>query len=213
MVDAGKTMREQCIRLLPRHNIRTIDALLLTHEHADAILGLDDVRDFQQQGTRHLDWLPPLPVYLHQQNFDEIKRRFSYLVPGAGSALEQETAAIAAAAEAVRRLSIGKIGEQDVGGGEGQIEACCGAGHAMASTDADSTTRNSTHTTRNSIYTSVPAQVKANIRIVSKIDWRIIPQEASMLCLFLGGGPVRCVCVCARARPRARARPPARVCA
>jgi len=48
-VDAGKTMREQCIRILPQHGIKYIDTLLLTHAHADAIHGLDDIRDFQQQ--------------------------------------------------------------------------------------------------------------------------------------------------------------------
>jgi ribonuclease BN (tRNA processing enzyme) len=50
-VDAGKTMREQCIRILPQHGIKSIDTLLLTHAHADAIHGLDDIRDFQQQVT------------------------------------------------------------------------------------------------------------------------------------------------------------------
>lgn len=90
-------MREQCIRLLPRHGVRSLDVLLLTHAHADAIHGLDDIRDFQQQGTRHLP-LPPLPVYATNTTFSDIKHRFSYLVPGAGSQLEVETAAAAAAA-------------------------------------------------------------------------------------------------------------------
>ena len=105
MVDAGKTMREQCMRLLPRHGIRTLDALLLTHAHADAIHGLDDIRDFQQQGTRHLSWLPPLPCYASAKTFEEIKRRFGYLVPGAGSELEKETAATTANATMVRTVS------------------------------------------------------------------------------------------------------------
>jgi phosphoribosyl 1,2-cyclic phosphodiesterase len=98
-------MREQCIRLLPRHGIRTLDALLLTHAHADAIHGLDDIRDFQQQGARHLDWLPPLPVYTNANTFDEIKRRFSYLVPGAGSDLEKEAKAAGGANSTTRTVS------------------------------------------------------------------------------------------------------------
>jgi hypothetical protein len=39
MVDAGKTMREACLRHLPNNGVRGIDALLITHAHADAILG------------------------------------------------------------------------------------------------------------------------------------------------------------------------------
>jgi hypothetical protein len=44
LVDAGKTMREACMRVLPAHGVSNVDAILLTHGHADAILGLDDVR-------------------------------------------------------------------------------------------------------------------------------------------------------------------------
>jgi hypothetical protein len=43
MVDAGKTMREACLRHLPSNGIRGIDAILLTHAHADAILGKKNV--------------------------------------------------------------------------------------------------------------------------------------------------------------------------
>ena len=42
MVDAGKTMRPACLKSLPKLGISSIDALLLTHDHADAIFGLDD---------------------------------------------------------------------------------------------------------------------------------------------------------------------------
>ena len=33
---------------LLQFNVRSIDAIVLTHEHADAVLGLDDIRDFQK---------------------------------------------------------------------------------------------------------------------------------------------------------------------
>ena len=47
MIDAGKTMYTACTRIFPSHGIQTVHAILLTHGHADAILGLDDVRELQ----------------------------------------------------------------------------------------------------------------------------------------------------------------------
>jgi len=34
--------------VFPAHNVKTVHAILLTHAHADAILGLDDVRELQK---------------------------------------------------------------------------------------------------------------------------------------------------------------------
>ena len=48
LVDVGKTMRDSCLRILPKHGIKEINAIFLTHGHADAVLGLDDVRDLQR---------------------------------------------------------------------------------------------------------------------------------------------------------------------
>lgn len=36
---------------LHRHNIPGVDAVVLTHDHADAMLGLDDVRGLQVRGS------------------------------------------------------------------------------------------------------------------------------------------------------------------
>lgn len=47
LIDVGKTMREACLSILPRHGIKEVAGIVLTHGHADAILGLDDVRDLQ----------------------------------------------------------------------------------------------------------------------------------------------------------------------
>ena len=39
IIDAGKTFRESVIRWFPKYNIRQVDAIILTHGHADAIFG------------------------------------------------------------------------------------------------------------------------------------------------------------------------------
>ena len=46
VIDVGKTMRDACINWLPKVGVARVDAILLTHDHADAILGLDDVVSF-----------------------------------------------------------------------------------------------------------------------------------------------------------------------
>lgn len=35
-----------------RHEVPSIDGIVLTHDHADAMLGLDDVRSIQVKGSR-----------------------------------------------------------------------------------------------------------------------------------------------------------------
>uniref|UniRef100_A0A453JLJ9 Uncharacterized protein n=1 Tax=Aegilops tauschii subsp. strangulata TaxID=200361 RepID=A0A453JLJ9_AEGTS len=44
IIDVGKTFREQVLRWFVCHKIPCVDSIILTHEHADAILGLDDIR-------------------------------------------------------------------------------------------------------------------------------------------------------------------------
>ncbi|KAK2989963.1 hypothetical protein RJ640_004126 [Escallonia rubra] len=44
LIDAGKTFREQVLRWFTFHKIPRVDSIVLTHEHADAVLGLDDIR-------------------------------------------------------------------------------------------------------------------------------------------------------------------------
>lgn len=75
-IDAGKTFREAALRWYPRNGIACLDALILTHEHADACFGLDDIRGFQvgRKGA--------LPVYCSRRDLDSLERRFDYLMPG-----------------------------------------------------------------------------------------------------------------------------------
>ena len=78
MIDAGKTMRAACARWFPPLGCRALAAVVLTHPHADAFLGLDDLRDLSPRVM--------LPVYLSEACFAVVRRSFGYLVPPASIA-------------------------------------------------------------------------------------------------------------------------------
>jgi len=72
VVDAGPEFRLQALRA----GIERIDAILLTHAHADHVHGLDDVRP--------LTWKRPLPVYADAACAAELRGRFSYIFRSGG---------------------------------------------------------------------------------------------------------------------------------
>ncbi|KAK1556565.1 hypothetical protein Q3G72_007715 [Acer saccharum] len=78
LIDVGKNFREQVLRWFTYHKIPQVDSIILTHEHADAVLGLDDIRAVQPYSpTNDID---PTPVYLSQYAMDSIAVKFPYLV-------------------------------------------------------------------------------------------------------------------------------------
>lgn len=76
VIDAGKTFQPAAVEWFPKYGLRKIDALLITHAHADAMNGLDDLRGWTLNGAiqSHID------VYLSQDTFVEVQRSFPYLV-------------------------------------------------------------------------------------------------------------------------------------
>ena len=66
LVDTSTDFRFQALR----EGIRRIDAVLMTHAHADHLLGLDD--------TRSLSRARPLPLYGSPDTLREIRKRFDY---------------------------------------------------------------------------------------------------------------------------------------
>ncbi|KAH8835933.1 beta-lactamase-like protein [Flagelloscypha sp. PMI_526] len=76
LIDAGKDFRQSALELFPKYKLRRIDALLLTHAHADAINGLDDLRSWTMRGFIQDD----IEIYLGQDTFDVIKRSFPYMI-------------------------------------------------------------------------------------------------------------------------------------
>ncbi|KAG8985706.1 hypothetical protein FRB90_004498 [Tulasnella sp. 427] len=76
VIDVGKTFLQAAIEWFPKYGLRKIDAVLLTHAHADATNGLDDLRGWTLNTAiqAHLD------IYVNSVSFGEIKRAFPYLV-------------------------------------------------------------------------------------------------------------------------------------
>jgi phosphoribosyl 1,2-cyclic phosphate phosphodiesterase len=67
VIDAGPEFRLQALRA----RITRLDALLLTHAHADHVGGLDDVRPLTRERV--------LPVYGNAPTLEETRERFGYI--------------------------------------------------------------------------------------------------------------------------------------
>jgi len=76
VIDAGKTFVQAAIEWFPTYGLRRIDGLLLTHAHADAMNGLDDLRCWTLRAAIQ----PHIDIYLTQRTFNEVQRTFPYLV-------------------------------------------------------------------------------------------------------------------------------------
>jgi phosphoribosyl 1,2-cyclic phosphate phosphodiesterase len=68
-IDIGPDFRQQMLRASIKH----IDAVLLTHEHNDHIIGLDEIRSYNFLQKK------PIPVYATEQVQHDLKRRFYYM--------------------------------------------------------------------------------------------------------------------------------------
>ncbi|GAA5993462.1 hypothetical protein JCM10908_002202 [Rhodotorula pacifica] len=75
LIDCGKTFYSGAVEWWPKKQLRQIDALILTHAHADAILGLDDLRGWTLRGAIQRS----IPIYLTQETFNEVSKAFPYL--------------------------------------------------------------------------------------------------------------------------------------
>ncbi|XP_020576640.1 putative hydrolase C777.06c [Phalaenopsis equestris] len=74
LVDVGKFFYHSALRWFPTFGLRNIDAVIITHSHADAIGGLDDLRDW----TNNIQ--PFIPVYVAKRDFEVMKMTHYYLV-------------------------------------------------------------------------------------------------------------------------------------
>lgn len=74
LVDCGPDLRQQLLTA----GVDRVDAVLVTHEHADHCHGIDDLRPLAQ------DRDAPLPLYARRQVLDSLSQRFRYAFAGSG---------------------------------------------------------------------------------------------------------------------------------
>jgi phosphoribosyl 1,2-cyclic phosphate phosphodiesterase len=72
VIDATPDFRQQVLRA----RLDRLDAIVLTHAHADHIMGLDDVRPFNYRQPA------PLPVYGSPETIATVRRVFEYIFDG-----------------------------------------------------------------------------------------------------------------------------------
>ncbi|KAF7340019.1 Lactamase-B domain-containing protein [Mycena venus] len=76
LIDCGKNFQAAALEWFPKYGLRQIDAVLITHAHADAINGLDDLRAW----TLSTRIQPHIDLYVSEATYQDIKRMFPYLV-------------------------------------------------------------------------------------------------------------------------------------
>lgn len=68
IIDVGPDFRTQALN----HGVKNIDAVFLTHEHNDHIIGIDDLRPMIFKTMK------PMRIYAEPRVLDEIRNRFPY---------------------------------------------------------------------------------------------------------------------------------------
>lgn len=72
LVDAGSDLRQQALT----HRINRVDAVLITHGHADHVMGIDEIRRY--------NWMQggAIPFYANDEAWDTLFKTFFYVFDG-----------------------------------------------------------------------------------------------------------------------------------
>lgn len=73
LIDCGPDIASQ----LGRHGVRRVHAVLITHEHGDHYIGLDELFAYKRSAPRGK--FTPIPVLMSSATWDIVKMRFDYL--------------------------------------------------------------------------------------------------------------------------------------
>ncbi|TMW56499.1 hypothetical protein Poli38472_006509 [Pythium oligandrum] len=103
LIDCGKTFRESMLRVFPALQTKHVDALVLTHGHADACLGMDDLREVQKSeqsidpNTGEAIKKPQEPMGLHcsAATQAEMGSKFEYLMESEKDRADREANVVA----------------------------------------------------------------------------------------------------------------------
>lgn len=71
-IDAGPDFRQQMLR----EGVTELEAVLITHEHNDHMIGIDDVRPFNFRSRKDM------PIYATPQVQQQLRHRFAYVFEG-----------------------------------------------------------------------------------------------------------------------------------
>jgi phosphoribosyl 1,2-cyclic phosphate phosphodiesterase len=73
LIDCGPDIASQ----LSRHGVGRLDGVLITHEHGDHYIGLDELFSYKRTSPR--GEFTPIPVYMSPETWHTVKTRFGYL--------------------------------------------------------------------------------------------------------------------------------------
>jgi phosphoribosyl 1,2-cyclic phosphodiesterase/RNA polymerase subunit RPABC4/transcription elongation factor Spt4 len=73
LIDCGKSFREGWIEVIEKYQVKEIHAVIISHAHADAFYGLDDLREVIGKGGT------AVPVYAREADLTVIEATFPYL--------------------------------------------------------------------------------------------------------------------------------------